>query len=177
MSSDDDDDVGEDNEEDREEDGQGGVVDVNELEVLFEKRLSSDQPVDWKEPGKLERSAVSDENVAEAEHSSLTPQECPLSRVRKWSSPCSTSPSTSSSSRKDHEISRERKISSPPAMIMAKNVSPEVKVININNCLYAVSSIFLMKRQGSAVARQGPKVGHAFLKNIKQGIPGIAGYE
>ncbi len=122
----------EDEEEDDHEEDDRGVVDVNELEVLFEKRLSSDQPVDWKEPGKLERSAISAENVAETEPASLIPQDCPLSRVRKWSSPCSTSPSTSSSSRKDHEISRERKISSPPAMMMTKNVSPEVRIIILN---------------------------------------------
>ena len=128
SSSDDDDEGDEDNKDDGEEDDQGGVVDVNELEVLFEKRLSSDQPVDWKEPGKLDRSAVSAENVAKTEPSSLIPQECPLKRVRKWSSPCSTSPSTSSSFSKDHEMARERKISSPPAMIMTKNVSPEVRM-------------------------------------------------
>ena len=120
------------NEDEEEEQSQGDTNgDVNDLEVLIEKRnsLQSSLNVEWKE-AKLGRSATSTENVSEEKRPVPNLSECPLSRVRKWSSPGSTTSKDDKHSlslcKSDDQNVKSRKISSPSVLMSTKDNSPTV---------------------------------------------------
>ena len=118
--------------EDQSQEEEDITGDVNDLEVLIEKRhsLQSSADVEWRE-ARLDHSVVSSEDVSEEKQPVINLSECPLSRVRKWSSPGSTASKDdkqnwSLSSKSDHENGKSRKISSPSVLMSTKEVSPTV---------------------------------------------------